>query len=253
MRPQELRSVLRELALRYAKNQSLPVDASHSTAVLFKKPGDNLHLESFKNIQRHDAWLKRTEKAHQNVQGMLEMSSSNSSDALLMTVFCNPDIVRLKGLKDLLGVSTIVPTFGFKAAVKKNKGKDDATEIDMVLEGVFVEAKLTETDFKQKRASVVGSYDGFAEYFHRQSLARSGDLFDNYQIIRNLLAAIQHNRQHILLCDERRPDLVRRYMETVCCLRNVDDRKRCRVIFWQEVCSVCGKKLRGFLEQRYGL
>jgi hypothetical protein len=37
----------------------------------------------------------------------------------------------------------------------------------------------------------------------------------NYQVIRNLLAAIQHGRKHILMCDERRPDLALQISDTL--------------------------------------
>ena len=84
-------------------------------------------------------------------------------------------------------------------------------------------------------------------------LERNGDFYKNYQIIRNLLASIQHGRKHILICDERRPDLVRRYMQTAMCLKDVRHRKNCRVIFWQELIGACGASLRNWLEEKYAM
>lgn len=123
----------------------------------------------------------------------------------------------------------------------------------MALPSIFCEAKLTEPDFTHKRPEIVERYEGLHKTFHSEALPRVGTDYDNYQIIRNLLAAKQHNCDHILFCDERRPDLVRRYMTTVSCLRKIEDRMRCRVIFWQDVVSASGESLRRWIEERYGI
>jgi len=47
--------------------------------------------------------------------------------------------------------------------------------------------------------------------------------------------------------------LVRAYMETVGCLKSVDHRSQCRVIFWQEIARACGKDLKEFLRAKYGI
>jgi hypothetical protein len=117
---------------------------------------------------------------------------------------------------------------------------------------LFVESKLTEKDFTQKEASVVEEYVDLDKQFHKKYLRREGGNFDNYQIIRNLLAATQHNKRHILLCDEHRPDLVQRYMETVYCARDIHSRNKCRVVFWQQIGKACGASLSQFLEEKYG-
>jgi hypothetical protein len=123
----------------------------------------------------------------------------------------------------------------------------------MALDEVFVEAKLTESGFTEKPVTTVEAYTDLQNVFHTDLLHRNGDNFENYQVIRNLLAAIQLKKRHLLLCDERRPDLVRSYFETVVCLRKETDRKSCGVIFWQELARVCGKGLRDYLAQRYGI
>lgn len=64
---------------------------------------------------------------------------------------------------------------------------------------------------------------------------------------------MQHGKRHILICDERRPDLVRRYFETVACVRDVAIRRKCGVVFWQEIKAACGKELRDYLEEKYGM
>jgi hypothetical protein len=60
--------------------------------VIFRNLADNFHPESFANIVSHADWSSRTRKVHQNVPGVLEMQSSNSSDAVLMNIFCHPSI-----------------------------------------------------------------------------------------------------------------------------------------------------------------
>lgn len=85
----------------------------------------------------HPSFLDREQRVR-------ELDSCNNSDALLMNIFCHPKIDEWKSLKRLLGLSKIgEPEFGFLGKVRKNSGQDDATEIDMKLDGILVEAKLT--------------------------------------------------------------------------------------------------------------
>ena len=107
--------------------------------------------------------------------------------------------------------------------VKGTNGDD--TEIDLLLDDCFIEAKLTEKDFTDKKVTDVVKYTAFTEHFHADNLPVRNGCFQNYQLIRNFLAAIQHGKSHILLCDERRADLVRSYLETVSCLRDSEHRK----------------------------
>ena len=248
-----LKQEIKKATLAYAKRRNLPVDDSHTSAVIFRNLADSFHPESFANIVSHADWNNRTRKAHPNVMGVLEMQSSNSSDALLMNIFCHPSIRHWAGVRKVLGHDMESISFGFPGEVRINNGQSDSTEIDMALPGAFCEAKLTESDFTQKRPDVVENYDSIQGAFHVDAMPRVGGEYDNYQIIRNLLASIEHDRNHILLCDERRSDLVRRYMDTVSCLRDVQRRKKCRVIFWQEVVAACGKSLREWIEEKYGM
>lgn len=248
-----LKDILKKSALMFASHKGLAIDNSHKSALIFSNIADNFHPESFANITKNAAWSTRIMKRHQNVPGVKEMQSSNSSDALLMNIFCHPSIARWTGVKKILGNDLESIVFGFPGVVHKVNGKTDTTEIDMALSDVFCEAKLTESDFTHKRPSVLESYKNLHKTFHFEALPRSGDDYDNYQIIRNLLASVQHNRKHILLCDDRRPDLVRRYMTTMSCLRDVDKRMKCRVIFWQEIVAACGKSLREWIGEKYGM
>jgi hypothetical protein len=133
--------------MAWAYKRGLPVDVSYTSAVIFLNFCDNFHPESFKGIINRREWQQRTTKPHQNVAGVLEMQSSNSSDALLMNIFCHPHISDWKGVRDLLNLSAIDPVFGFKPLIAKRNSQGDSSEIDMALYDLFVEAKLTEEDF----------------------------------------------------------------------------------------------------------
>jgi len=253
MNGNNLKQEIRKTATSYAKMRNLVIDDSHTSAILFRNLADSFHPDSFANIGRYPGWNDRIRKLHQNVSGIMKMQSSNSSNALLMNIFCHPSIQQWTGVKNLLNNDLAMIEFGVPGKVRLKSGDTDATEIDMVLLGVFCEAKLTELDFTRKRHTIVENYASLQTIFHVEELPRVGDEYDNYQIIRNLLAAIEHDREHILLCDERRPDLVRRYANTVCCLRDVRNRKRCRVIFWQEIAAVCGRDMSEWLKDKYGI
>jgi len=253
MKADDLKQVIRRSALAFAKQRGLTVDDSHSSALIFTNIADSFHPEAYSNILKHPDWIDRTKKAHPNVQGAKEMQSSNSSDALLMNIFCHPLIGKWAGVGKLLGADMGSVTFGVRAEVQLKSGDADKTEIDLALSDTFCEAKLTESDFTRKRPTVVENYAGLHDIFHSEALPHRGNDYDNYQIIRNLLASAQHGRKHILLCDERRTDLVRRYMTTVSCLRDVGLRMKCRVVFWQEVLTECGESLRQWIEEKYGM
>lgn len=181
------------------------------------------------------------------------MQSSNSSDALLMNIFCHPKIASWKGVQKVLGFVPTAPVFGLKARVAKRGTVGDHTEIDLAIGNCFAEAKLTEADFTDKPKSEVEKYNSFKAVFHTDALEQDNDSYRHYQVIRNVLAAFEHNKDHILLCDQRRPDLVRDYLTTITCIREVQFRRRCRVVFWQEIVQSSGKELRLFLDEKYGI
>jgi len=253
MSPDELRHEIRECALKYARTHELVIDETPASAVIFQKVRDNFLPASFQAIEDNCRWLPRTTKPHQNLSGVLEMQSSNSSDALLMSVFCPPKFGSWKGVSDLLGFVPNDPEFGFLARVANANPAGDTTEIDMVVGDYFVEAKLTEKDFTSREIAHVGTYQEFANCFHTEALRNRDGRYENYQVIRNLLASIQHGKRHMLICDERRPDLARNYMETVACLKDINHRLSCRVVFWQEIAKASGNDLRRYLMDRYGI
>ncbi len=253
MKANTLKEDLWQAAKNYADKKNFPIDESHKSTIIFKSLKDNFHPDSYKNIIKNPKWEERTLKSHQNVTGVKEMQSSNSSDALLMNIFCHPDIGQWKGVRNLIGGQLDTINFGIPGNVHINGGQIDKTEIDMELTGLFCEAKLTESDFTKKEKDIVERYDNLNDIFHKEELHRIGENYCNYQIIRNLLAAFQYGKKHMLLCDERRPDLVRKYMQTVTCLKAIHNRKKCRVVFWQEIVDACGATLRDWIAEKYGM
>ena len=259
-----LRKDLSQRAATYARKHNLGVKTSKSGVVIFQTDDNerthgNFFTPSYKSIINHTGWRGRLSKTHASAvtafskaDGIRELDSCMSSDALLMNVFCHPRLNQWKGLKRLFGVTAFDPQFGFKAGVKKNTRGDD-TEIDMVLDGIFIESKLTEVDFQQKSASTVGSYDRFEDVFHKEILPQSSKGYMNYQLIRNVLATEQYGYRFYLVCDGRRPDLVREFYMTVRCVKDKGLRERLSVIFWQEIVQVVGNDLKAYLAEKYGL
>ena len=99
-----------------------------------------------------------------------ELDSSMSSDALLMNVFCYPNLLSRPHLTSLLGVDlNSFPEFGVKARVPLKNGRVDRTEIDLRLGTLLVESKLTESNFQQKAFSVLESYRDLEHVFFRRS------------------------------------------------------------------------------------
>jgi hypothetical protein len=60
-------------------------------------------------------------------------------------------------------------------------------------------------------------------------------------------------KRHILLCDNRRGDLIRSYFDVVKCIKDMGVRQRCDIIFWQDIWKKTGSDLRDFLAEKYGI
>ncbi len=253
---------------KYAAAHALPHALSYGEqpVVCFEPyEGDtrhgNFHSQTYKAILSNDNWRRRLAKAHSQARAALprtrawkELDSSNSSDALLMNVFCYPGVFRDGDVYDLLGVERgSVPEFGFKARVPLASGRFDRTEVDMRLGNLLVEAKLTESDFQTRECEIVEGYRDFAEVFERRALPRVERRYASYQLIRNVLAAQANACAFCVLCDARRPDLVQAWYEIMRCVRDVELRVRCKVLTWQELARVVPRRLQEFLGEKYGI
>jgi hypothetical protein len=101
-----------------------------------------------------------------------------SSDALLMNVFCTPEVAKSKSVRRMLGVDSPetpnqdMPEFGWKARVPLKNGRSDRTEVDMRWGGLLVEAKLTESDFQNSHPIIIETYRDLDAAFERELLPR---------------------------------------------------------------------------------
>ena len=262
----------RELSLRnqhYAKRLRLLSRESYggppSICYLPSEDGmrhGNFLRESYCAILRNPVWRKRLQKAHSQARSALpregrawkELDSSNSSDALLMNIFCFPGTLKNSSVLNLLAVERgSVPEFGFKARVPLANGRADRTEVDMRLGELFVESKLTESDFQCREVAFVESYPDFADVFECRKLPQDASGFLSYQLLRNVLAAHHGHCSFCVMLDARRPDLREAWFTVMSCIRMVDLRLRCKILTWQELAAALPGKLQRFLQEKYGI
>jgi len=222
----------------------------------------NFLPQTYRAILANQNWRMRLNKVHTQARTSLpktehrwkELDSSNSSDALLMNVFCCPEVRNNYTLFSLLGVERDVqPEFGVRARVPLVNGRADRTEVDMRLGELLVEAKLTESDFQRGRTAAVESYRDFNDVFERRLLPRDGEYFLSYQLIRNVLAAYAHECSFCVISDARRPDLREAWYAIMRAVRPVELRVRCKMITWQELSAVLTDRLRSYLAEKYGI
>jgi hypothetical protein len=222
----------------------------------------NFLRESYCAIVRTASWRKRLQKAHSQARSALpredrawkELDSSNSSDALLMNIFCFPGMLKNRRVLNLLGVEPgLVPEFGFKPRVPLANGRVDRTEVDMRVGELLVESKLTESDFQRRELALVERYRDFAGVFELRKLRQDARGLQSYQLVRNVLAAHHGNCSFCVMLDARRPDLLEAWFAVMACIRIVDLRLRCKVLTWQELAEALPGKLQRFLQEKYGI
>ena len=204
-------------------NGSMPeLTADEMPSVIFERiesrQHGNFHPASYRNICANPDWARRLTKVHTASPKLLpatagrrwmELDCANSSDALLMNIFCYRRSVGNHALSTMLGITPgLVPAFGIRPRIPLRNGRADRTEIDMKLGDLMVEAKLTETDFQTASAGMIERYRDFEEVFDPGELARSGDAIPCYQLIRGVLAAYSAGGSFCVFCDARRPDLI---------------------------------------------
>lgn len=263
----------RELRLRnraYARSYQLPHCLSYGElpVVAYEPYEDdtrhgNFLPETYAAIVANGDWRKRLQKPHSQARVSLprndrgrwcELDSCNSSDALLMNIFCYPGALEDGRVYSLLGVEPgCSPEFGVKARVPLVEGKVDRTEVDMRLGNLLVEAKLIEADFQTKARDVVNSYRDFAEVFDRRGLPQTRLSYCSYQLIRNVLAAFATGSGFCVMADARRPDLIQAWYDVMRCVKSADLRVRCKVLTWQEISEALPDQLTDFLAQKYGI
>ena len=188
-----------------------------------------------------------------------ELDCANSSDALLMNVFCYPGILSQARLCALLGVERgLEPVFGYKPRVPLTGGKSgrvlvDTTEVDMLLGSLLVEAKLTESSFQTAPLQRVLRYAGLEEVFDVDELPVTGESVQSYQLIRGVMAARHEGRSFVVVCDGRRVDLREKWFLVMRAVRDCELRSRLAIVTWQEIAAVAPGVVRGFLVEKYGI
>lgn len=265
-----LRRELSQRNIRRAEEQrhAHEVSLGSGGAVLYREDerGDhgNFHPSAYARIRKNPAWAARLNKAHTTARMILvshdrerrELDSANSSDALLMNIFCHPQtLVPGSAVRTLMGAEdATLPEFGYRPRVPLKNGSSDATEIDMRLGRLLVEAKLTEQDFQTAPWRLVERYRDLEEVFCVEDLPRAGTRALSYQLIRGVLAAhALQDMRFCVLCDARRPDLIADWYRVQQCVRSAELRCRLALLTWQEAAGACGASLRRWLEEKYGL
>jgi hypothetical protein len=264
-------SLRRELS---ARNQQIASDSgiSHeltsgeTPSVIFGRTGDqehgNFHPISYRNICANPSWMRRLGKVHtasrrafpRTDRRWMELDCANSSDALLMNIFCYSRAIYNSRLSALLGIAPgLTPEFGFKPGIPLCNGKVDRTEIDLRLGNLLIEAKLTETDFQKAPIRLLQRYRDIDEVFDFDGLERVGDIVSNYQLIRGVLAAYATAGSFCVFCDARRVDLIENWYSVMLKVRSCAVRCRLQLLTWQELAGVMPKILQKFLAMKYGL
>jgi hypothetical protein len=257
-----------------ARNQLIAVSngsvheltAGETPSVIFgrneSRQHGNFYPASWRNICANPEWARRLNKVHTGSRRAApragwrwkELDCANSSDALLMNIFCCRCTLRNLAVSSLLGVlSGLAPQFGFMPAIPLRNGKTDRTEIDMKLGDLMVEAKLTETDFQTAPARMIERYRDLEKVFDSGELMMSGDIVPGYQLIRGVLAAHTTGGSFCVLCDARRPDLIENWYAVMRTVRSCVLRCRLKLLTWQELTAVLPWSLQKFLAAKYGI
>ncbi|MGA8530697.1 MAG: hypothetical protein WB622_13345 [Acidobacteriaceae bacterium] len=217
---------------------------------------------SWKRICARPEWRKRAAKSYtasryvprSGDRRRFELDCANSSDALLMNVFCYPKILLRPALCALLGVEPgLEPGFGFRPSIPRLHGHIDRTEIDMRLGSLLVEAKLTEGDFQRAPLRLLGRYPSLNDVFDLERLPIVNDRVHSWQLIRSVLAAHAADASFLIFCDRRRPDLIDRWFAVMGAVSSSALRTRLGLLTWQEIASTLPARLQQFLNEKYGI
>lgn len=263
-----LRAELSVRGMRFAAKHGLLYEQTDGTvpSVIFGRgePSGhgNFHPRTYEAICARPEWARRLRKvhtAHRRVRARadwqwMELDCANSSDALLMNVFCYPGVLDCAAVRATLGVAAgAVPEFGVKPRTPLHGGKHDTTEIDMRVGDLLVEAKLTESDFQTAKTSLIVRYRDLEEVFDPDDLPMRNGRVLGYQLIRGTLAAYAIGCSFCVLCDDRRPDLIEPWYAVMRAVRSFELRCRLKLLIWQELASVVPPELREFLAEKYGI
>ncbi|WP_348269886.1 hypothetical protein P8936_01135 [Edaphobacter paludis] len=266
----------RELSVRsynLARTQKLLHDVSPGAnpVVIFGRDEQgrhgNFHPDSYTQICVNPAWVRRLNKVHTASRRSrarkdwqwMELDSANSSDALLMNIFCHPGVfsegILNPRVANLLNIDPATqPCFGITPGVPLRNGHLDRTEIDLHLGNLFIEAKLTETSFQNARPRLIERYRDFETVFDVTRLPWTADgIVQGYQLIRNVLAAFASDVSFCVLSDARRQDLIEVWYSVLSAVHYPSFAWRLKLLTWQELAAALPTELQQFLEIKYGI
>jgi len=258
----------RELSYRNierARNHEHELSYGSTPSVIYRDEEGvhgNFLPASYRAICAHPEWRKRLKKSYtggrwvprSKDRSRCELDCANSCGALLMNIFCYPGILRRSQLCGLLGVEAgYLPEFGFKPGVPLVSGRGDATEVDMRLGDLLVEAKLTESGFQSAPLRLLSRYRDLDAVFDVEELPGSEDVVRSYQLIRGALAAYATGCSFLLLCDGRRTDLIESWFAVLRAVRSYDFRSKLKLLTWQEIAGAVPRAVRVFLAEKYGI
>ena len=171
----------------------------------------NFLSAAYRRILQQPAWKARLAKVYTGSRFLPrkadrtrgELECANSSDALLMNIFCYPGVLRRRAVSSLLGIPPgLRPEFGVRAGIPLKNGARDRSEMDLKLGDLLLEAKLTEGDFQTARCDLVHRYRDLDSVFEVDRLPMRNGKYRSCQLIRGALAAYAH---WSILCCRVRP------------------------------------------------
>jgi hypothetical protein len=309
----QLRRYLSARAEQLARTQGLLHELSTGTsaAVIFGRDEQgrhgNFHPAAYARICADADWVRRLGKVHTASRHSrarkdwqwMELDSASSSDALLMNVFCHPGVydgtLLSAPVATLLNVDPATqPCFGAHPGVPLKRNPNtrarkkvtadpvDRTEIDLTLatdtSTLFLEAKLTESDFQTATPALIHRYRDLRTVFDVDRLPLKTlappplppnvDPDDptvnlptrptrirvhGYQLIRNVLAAFAADASFCVLCDARRHDLIETWYTVLAAVYHPGFTWRMKLLTWQELAAAVPPDLQDFLAAKYGI
>ncbi len=235
-------------------------------SVIYSEKEDGEHgnflAASYKRICADASWRKRLEKAYTSSSRVprsgdrrrAELECANSSDALLMNIFCYPRILHSAAFCALLGIDVgLRPQFGVRAHLAMRSGEIDRTELDMCLGSLLLEAKLTESGFGCASRRRLLRYVDLEAVFRVEELPWRDERVNGYQLIRGVLAAYAAETRYVLICDGRRADLQETWFQVLRAVRSCDVRSRMALLSWQEIANHTPAVVQAFLREKYGI
>ena len=144
------------------------------------------------------------------------------------------------------------------AQMNEPEPSKDRTEIDLQLGTLFVEAKLTESNFQTANLRLIERYRDLetvfaVERFLEERLLATADTIQGYQLIRNVLAAFASDASFCVLCDARRRDLIEIWYSVLSAVHYPSFAWRLKLLTWQELATTLPEDLQNFLEAKYGI